>query len=221
MLEIENFRFEESRFAEAVIKEVFEEDFYDSLGKQRYQTVVDLGAGPGVFSIFISKHAEKVLAVEPQKENLEILKGNILVNKAENVKIVPYAISTKNGTSKLFLCEENPTMHSLVYDFGNSSLEVKTLTLPTLISRYRLKEIDLLALDVEGTEFELFKDEKFLSTLRNKVRNITGELHKFFEREPGIEKLLEELQDIFNLEVRQIGAKGELYSVLFKGRRRT
>ena len=63
-------------------------------------TFLDVGCHYGIFSVLASKMvgpAGRVIAVEPHPESLEILKGNLALNRCENVQILNLAFSDTTG----------------------------------------------------------------------------------------------------------------------------
>lgn len=122
--------------------------------------IVDLGANIGIETIrFKFFHPNsKIIAVEPEKKNFDILKLNCefyndiyLENKAIGNKLGEKYISnnTKNVKSQNF----NESF--FISDLPTSS-SVELITMPWLIEKYNLKKIDILKCDIEGYERYLF-----------------------------------------------------------------
>ncbi len=73
-------------------------------------TVVDVGANIGLYTIYLSKAVGPqgmVLAFEPDPENVKLLRENVRLNNCANVKIFPYALGNVDKAERLFLCNEN------------------------------------------------------------------------------------------------------------------
>jgi 2-polyprenyl-3-methyl-5-hydroxy-6-metoxy-1,4-benzoquinol methylase len=51
-------------------------------------TVLDIGAGTGVWTVFLARHARRVTAVDPSPAMLEILEENLAAEKIDNVEII-------------------------------------------------------------------------------------------------------------------------------------
>lgn len=133
---------------ETVIDEVVHRDCYrlseiGMLGK----TVVDCGGHIGVFSARCAAWgATTVVAVEPEPENLALLRENTA--RWPQVRIVPMAIGSKvDGRTKL--AGESGGAH---LDPNGEGAEVNTITLPYLLSEF--PTVDLLKLDMEGAEVD-------------------------------------------------------------------
>jgi FkbM family methyltransferase len=133
--------------------------------------IVDAGAHVGLFSLVASAFAGKVIAIEPSRINYHLLMLNLLTNNIGNVVPVNKALYHYRGKLKLFEGGHSGA-HSLI---GNSSRfeEVETITLEEIIDSYG--SIDLLKIDIEGAEFEIFNHID-LETL-NRVKMIADEIH--------------------------------------------
>jgi FkbM family methyltransferase len=136
-------------------------------------TIVDVGAHIGVFSVFASRKG-KVYSLEPVKENFELLLENIELNNLQK-KIVPFnlAVSKKSGKRRIFLAENNTGGHSF---YGNGKcIEVNSVSLENFFDQNKIRECDLLKLDIEGTEYEVlyFLPDRILA----RIKRISMECH--------------------------------------------
>ena len=133
--------------------------------------IVDVGAHVGLFSIVSSVFARKIIAIEPHPVNFHLLIVNLLVNNIHNVVPLNRALWVNRTRLKLF--EGNHTgAHSLI---GGSDRfeEVETITLEEIVNSYG--SIDLLKIDVEGAEFEIFNHTDV--GLLKRIRMMVAEIH--------------------------------------------
>lgn len=145
---------------------------YDALRVTKNDIVIDLGANIGDFTVKVAKKAKRVIAVEPSKKSLEILKKNIEINGLNNVSVLPYAVSDKEG--KAYLSGEG--VSSALSD--REGEEIQTITLDKILALYTTSEEReqrriVIKMDIEGAESLVFKDVKFL----NYVSQLAIELH--------------------------------------------
>jgi len=70
------------------------EQIVNKLSLQKDDTVLDLGAGAGYFSIPIAEQASKVVAVDVSKEMLVHLKDNMREANLDNIETVEHEIET-------------------------------------------------------------------------------------------------------------------------------
>jgi len=125
----------------------------------------DLGAGAGFFTLLISRYLGregKVYAFEPFRENIEILRAHIALNKIINVEIIEMAISDRAGKGNLLLSE--PTLRErgrLVASRAlKDSYEVSVTTLDGLIEEKNLEPPSIIKMDIEGEEYRALKGGK-------------------------------------------------------------
>lgn len=148
-------------------------------------TVVDIGANIGYYvlieALIVAKKG-RVYAIEPSPGNFELLNKNIKVNNYTDI-VQPYniAISDRCGKARLYLSEESnlPTMlNPEEYPskaHADTYIEVQTTTLDDFLKDK--EPVDLIRMDVEGYEVEIF--DGMLNTLQggNAPRKILFEAH--------------------------------------------
>ena len=149
-------------------------------------TVVDIGGNIGIFSLYAAKYAKQVYCVEPSQRHIAILNYMFQFNKLTNVKLIPKAIFTENTTLPFGGPVNNTTMRSLhtaTWQDGKPDEQVETLTLDKLFDDEKIKHCDLLKLDIEGTEIEIFSGIGF-KKVADKIDTIVTERHSWTGRNP-------------------------------------
>jgi FkbM family methyltransferase len=114
---------------------------------------VDAGANVGFFTVLMSKlvgDRGRVLAIEPDADNLEKLHKNLDINSCANVEIVDEAIGRHAGYAPMYRHTDNGQI-SL---FGNAAVGeelpmVITTTMDSILGKHRPV---LIKLDIEGSE---------------------------------------------------------------------
>ena len=121
-----------------------------------------------------------LLSNRSNESNFKILQKNIALNQADGV-IVPNmeAIYTSEGEQEFFLSGQ-AYAHSLVkeqlYGASVGSQRVPCTTIENVIKKYALEMVDLLKLDIEGSEYEVLYTLPV--ALYKKIRNIVLEIHE-------------------------------------------
>ena len=132
------------------------------LSKSRTLTVFDVGANIGEYSKKILKINEncKIIIFEPSKRNSRILKKKFK-NFLDKVKVENLGLNSKNGYFKLYYDKLGSPLASLSKrSFLGSNLKIKGFervqftTLKKYLARNKIRNIDLLKLDVEGFELQ-------------------------------------------------------------------
>lgn len=123
--------------------------------KNKY--IIDCGANIGNHTLFFSKFAKGVFSFEPNYITYECLRLNTLSNK--NVKIYNYGLLNKLTQKK---------MHIVTGNLGSASIYKKKNSKSTFANFKKLdsfkeilnKDISLIKIDVEDSEFELIEGAK-------------------------------------------------------------
>jgi FkbM family methyltransferase len=149
------------------ITEVFEHKEYAFLFRE-YE-VIDLGCNIGAFSFFIYPYAKNIHAIDISRPAISYLEKTIKDNNLNKIHIYNIGISGKNETR-----------YYLDFGGGGSHLEpsgdkkIKTMTLNTFMEKNKIEYVDILKIDVEGAEGEIFMADDFPT---KKITTIIGELH--------------------------------------------
>ena len=131
--------------AEAMLRELKEGDVF-----------FDIGANVGYYSILASRlvgSSGSVVACEPVIRNLEFLQRHVVMNKADNVRVLAFACSNANGTAR-FSLGPNSAMGQLVAEGSNADVLVPTITLDNIAQELDLSP-DVVKIDVEGAELKV------------------------------------------------------------------
>jgi FkbM family methyltransferase len=119
---------------------------------------IDVGANIGYFSCLMSKLAGpegKVLAIEPEPQNLKLLEQNIEANHLTNIVLCPCALGASAGSAMLGLYKpSNRGRHSLLQKDAKSQVEVPVKTLDDVASTSgkNVTSWSMVKIDVEGYE---------------------------------------------------------------------
>jgi FkbM family methyltransferase len=133
--------------------------------------VVDLGAHIGLASLWFAKtyRPSVIVAVEPARANAVLARRNLERNGV-CANVVQVAVGRRDAT-ELFR-EARDSNKGRIDEIG---VEVPCVTMGTLLKRLpEGREVDLMKIDVEGEEEQIFKGD--LSWLA-RVRMIIAELH--------------------------------------------
>jgi FkbM family methyltransferase len=127
----------------------------------------DIGANVGQVSAMLLRLGSRVIAIEPQKENIEKLEQRF--RNQPKLTIVTAGVGEKEGKAELLVCNASDCS-SISSDFteilsksGRVPPEYKwegtqTITLTTLDKlRLQFGEPDFVKIDVEGYEYEVLK----------------------------------------------------------------
>lgn len=170
--------------------QIFIKNEYDCDFTIMPKTIVDAGANIGLASIyFANKFPDaKIIAIEPEESNLEVLRSNIA--PYENIILVCGALWHENTKINLvdpglgkwgFMTQAQDGVDK---KYGEIVHEVQGLTVNTIIEEQVIDHIDILKIDIEGAEREVFRDP---SSWIEKVDALIIELHE--RMKPGCNRI--------------------------------
>lgn len=120
--------------------------------------VVEVGANIGSLTVPISRMAGYVLAFEPQPQNFELLSSNVRRNGLTNTWVRHTAIGSSRGLTNMpYLEELHPQGNFGGIEVGQGTYPVAVETLDDVCRDLKVPKIDLIKVDVEGYEREVFK----------------------------------------------------------------
>jgi FkbM family methyltransferase len=129
-------------------------------------TVVDIGAHAGHYTLISSKRVGangKVIAIEADPSNFEILNRNIKLNGLTNIIPLNYAVYSKQTKLKLYLPDEESgfSIYNTIMvnraKTGEKFIEVNANTLDYLLQQNGIRDANWIKIDVEGAELEVLK----------------------------------------------------------------
>lgn len=149
------------------------EDYTRDIQIKPGDIVYDLGSCIGDFTILAAHRGAKVFAFEPDKTNFNILVKNIEINGMQN-NIIAYnmAVGPKVGEFGFDNNFENTGGYIMS---ENSTLKVPVTTIDQIMKENGHNHIDLLKIDVEGSEYGIFSNPS--SAQLDKIKVIVGEYH--------------------------------------------
>ncbi|MGZ4287562.1 MAG: FkbM family methyltransferase [Solirubrobacteraceae bacterium] len=156
------------------------------------RTIVDLGSNIGGSVLYFAGRypTARIYGVEPDPATFAKLKANVA--PLENVDVVPVAVGDCDGEAEFF-----PNPHtwasSLKPTFATTpGITVPVRTLDTLLDEIGLDRVDLVKLDIEGSEYDVLRAFRGLPT---RAGALIGELHSFLpEVYAATERFLEGLE---------------------------
>jgi len=166
----EIFKFGEYRSAEKIIKNA-------------ESAIVDAGSHAGFFTLYARSlnPLVKIVALEPEINNLDALGRHLEENDLQNIEILPQALAKESGKRFLLLSTDSHN-HRLAEVNASvsekSHVAVDAVSLAHLLKQ--LKKISLLKMDIEGGEFEIVENLK--PEIAGKIGAIVLEYHDSKER---------------------------------------
>lgn len=169
-----------------VLKQVLLDGEYDFLPAITPKVIIDAGANIGLSAIFFAnKFPDAVIyALEPEESNFNLLKTN--TSGYPNVHPLKAALWNENKRISLI----DPTgghCGFVTLDGGPKQTEqldlVEAVTVDALMNKMGVSSVDILKVDIEGAEVEVFQNS---SKWIDKIDIVMVELHERYR--PGCDK---------------------------------
>jgi FkbM family methyltransferase len=164
-----------------VVMTIREDHIIEHFTPRQGDVVVDIGAHIGRYTIISSKRVGakgKVVAIEANPDNYEMLNSNIQLNQLTNIIPLNYAVYSKETKIKLYRPGEesgntiyNTTMVLDRAKVNEKFVEVNADTLDNLLQENGIEQqqVNWIKIDVEGAEFEVLKGA---TTILSKSKDI-------------------------------------------------
>jgi len=125
--------------------------------------IIDCGSNIGLSVIFFKREypLSRIIAFEPDKETFGFLKDNIQRNNLGNIKIHNSAVYDVVGTINFYsdLDRKSFVGMSTTKRLAEKNLRLKVTKVPSvLLSDYFSEPVDLLKMDIEGSELKVFRE---------------------------------------------------------------
>jgi len=128
-------------------------------------TVIDCGANIGVATLLFAQRTGKrgkVIAIEPEAKNYEVLRKVAKLNEGKVAPILPLKVAVYREDCPLELnTSVSPSCHTLSQYYGerqshllNTKEEIQALKIDTLVEQLGLEKVDFIKMDIEGAEVD-------------------------------------------------------------------
>ena len=142
--------------------QIFEDREYEFVTGKSPKVIVDAGANIGLASIYLANRypESQIIAIEPETSNYEMLKMNVA--PYSNIITLNAALWDKNEEINLvdpgwgkwtFMTQKEGSQEE---NLGNICHKVQGMTLNKIMEDFGLVRIDILKIDIEGAEREVF-----------------------------------------------------------------
>jgi FkbM family methyltransferase len=149
-------------------------------------TVIDIGAHKGYFTVYASKHAKNgnVYSFEPTNKNYSYLAKNVQLNNCTNVHLNKLGVANKKSERKIYEYSEQAGGISMIKDWFADKKKVKAssikcITLEDVFKQNKIKKVDFMKLDCEGAEHEILLSSS--AATMKKIEKISMEYHEIGE----------------------------------------
>ncbi len=124
--------------------------------------LLDVGANVGAIAITAAHQwcpGGRVVGIEASPAVFRYLEGNLNANPVRGMTVLHRAVSNRTGEMLSFYDapDEKFGMGSLANRFGGEETKVRTITLDDAMESLGIKHVDVIKVDVEGFELQVFE----------------------------------------------------------------
>ena len=189
-----------------------EDDIIEHFTPKEGDVVVDVGAHIGRYTIIASKRVGingKVVSIEADPGNFEMLNRNIRLNKLSNIIPLNYAAYSKETKIKLYFPskESRHTIYNTVMSDRAQNeekfVEVNANTLDYILQQQKgikQEQVNWIKIDVEGAEFEVLKGAHNILS-KNKDIALLIEVHNLGGGGTNLYRPIVEFLSMYNFKI--------------------
>jgi len=159
-------------------------DIVNKLRKKEILYIVDAGANVGCSTVYFKQlfPGAKVVAIEPQSGNFNMLTKNIQLNNMQNDVFANKSGLWKDNSNLEITTDfrdgrEYAFFLKTAKDADTTHETVPGITINDVMTQYSFPYIDILKIDIEGSEKYLFEDEEIARRTLEKVNFMALEIH--------------------------------------------
>lgn len=156
--------------------------------------VLDLGANIGMSSLYFAARFPdaEVVGVEPDPSNAEMFMQNL--DRYPNVDVVQGAV--RGTPERVMISDYGRGASGYMTEPASSAVGVRAITIPELMARHNWDAIDIVKMDIEGSEKSVF--EHNVEAWLPKTRMLFVELHE--RKAPGCTQMMEQAIEAYDFE---------------------
>jgi FkbM family methyltransferase len=154
--------------------------------------IIDAGSNIGLTSVYLSRHFpnSSFIAIEPEDSNFESVCFNLEANQVKNAIKIKGGLWSKNTNLKIVNDFRDQKDWSVRVEETNEEGDLKAFSIRHLMKEYHFEAIDILKIDIEGSEKEVFTGANADVSFLAKTKCIAIEIHDEFDCRAEINGIL-------------------------------
>ena len=169
---------ENKTFWENYLNSKWENDFFnyfENIENLDKKIFIDIGSSNGCLSLYASFFCKKVISLDPEEKYYKLLKKNLDLNKSIN-NVVPLhaALNTKDDIAEF---KEGKNFTEIMFLNKNDTYKINLVALETLLKKYADNDKFIIKIDIEGYEFDLLNDKRFMEIINKRKPEIFLGIH--------------------------------------------
>lgn len=161
--------------------------------KAESMNIIDAGSNIGLTTVFLSKHYPNAqfIAVEPDSDNFDRMAANFKHNQITKVEKVKGGVWSQNTHLKIISDFRDKNHWSIRVEETQDAIELPAFSINHLMATAQWNSIDILKIDIEGSEKEVFTGANADVSYLAKTKCIAIEIHDEFHCREAIYAILD------------------------------
>lgn len=170
-----------------VFRQIFENKEYKPLVQlieknndcSNIKLIVDAGANVGYTAIFLNLFfsAAQLVAIEPDELNAEQINLNFAANSVKNMNVLIAGVWSHDCWLKLYKDKSKGQEWGFYVKESDTPTSLRAINILSLSQLSNGEKIDILKIDIEGSEAKLFEDREKASQILSITRYLAIEIH--------------------------------------------
>lgn len=162
-----------------ILSEEFIDQYYKKglswIKKVKNPVVIDIGAFVGDSILYFNKaKGVTIYGLEPSQSSFQCLA--MTTKGMDNVTIFNNGIMNETQIMKLDIGRTPGSGGASIYEYDSGSEDISVIGIDTFMEKLNINHVDLLKIDAEGAEYEIFGGPAFAKVC-HKIDAIIGEAH--------------------------------------------
>lgn len=154
--------------------------------------VIDAGSNIGLTSVYLSKYfpTSDFITIEPDSSNFESVVFNLETNGIKSATRIKGGLWSRNANLKIVNDFRDQKDWSIRVEETDEDADLKAFSINYLMKEYKFEIIDILKIDIEGSEKEVFTGKAADISFLAKTKCIALEIHDEFDCRADINAIL-------------------------------
>ncbi len=118
----------------------------------------DVGANIGSYTLSLARAAERIYSFEASPRNAATLNNFVQIAGLQNIDVINKGVSNRSGEQiTIYSSPDTGGNNTQFHNFGNGCETVATITLDQAVAEYQIPRVDVIKMDIEGSELAAFQ----------------------------------------------------------------
>jgi FkbM family methyltransferase len=177
------------------------ETFQKNFPNEQKLNILDAGSNIGLTSVFLNHYFpnSNFITIEPDDSNFENVSYNLEANGIKKAIQIKGGLWSKNTNLKIVNDFRDQNDWSFRVEETSEETDLKAFSINYLLDKYNFNYIDILKMDIEGSEKEVLVSANTDTSYLSKTKCVAIEIHDEFNCRQDIYNLLEKYNfEFFN-----------------------